>query len=113
MSHLSRLALSVLVAATVAACDRGPEPADQVRDALEAANIEDVNVNYDRDSKAIHLRGSVESASIKARAEQVAAQAVGTSGRVLNELTVEGPAEDRADDLDGTIRSRLNEMVDK
>jgi osmotically-inducible protein OsmY len=49
----------------------------------------------------------------KQRAEQVAAKAVGTSGRVLNELTVEGAAEKHADDLDGDIREKLNEIVDK
>ena len=113
MRQLSRMACAVFVAAAVSACDRAPDPGDQVRDALEAANIDDVNVNYDRDSKAIHLRGSVESAAVKAQAEQVAAKAVGTSGNVLNELTVDGPAENRADDLDGNIRRRLNEMIDK
>lgn len=115
MKQLSRFACALLVAATTMACERAsePDPGDQVREALEAANIDDVNVNYDRDSKAVHLRGSVESAAIKQRAEQVATKAVGTSGNVLNEITVEGPAEKRADDLDGPIRERLNEMVDK
>ncbi len=113
MVQLSRFACVVLVAATISACDRGPDPGEQVKDALEAANIEDVDVNYDRDSKAIHLTGSVDSAAVKARAEQVATKAVGTSGNVLNEITIDGPAENRANDLDGTIRERLNEMVDK
>jgi osmotically-inducible protein OsmY len=113
MTHLSRLALALLVAASVSACDQGPDPADQVRNALEAEQIDDVKVDYDRDSKAIHLTGSVDTPSIKARAEQVATKAVGTSGRVLNELTVEGTGESRADDLDGNIRERLNDLVDK
>ena len=113
MTQLSRLALAILVTASVSACDRGPDPADQVRDALEAAQIDDVKVDYDRDSKAIHLTGSVDSPSVKQQAEQVAAKAVGTSGRVLNELTVEGAAADRADDRDGDIRERLNDLVDK
>ena len=113
MKSLSRVAAALVVAVALSACDQAPDPAEQVKDALEAAAIEDVNVNYDRDSKAIHLRGSVESAAIKQQAEQVAAKAVGTSGNILNELTVEGTAgESRADDLDGTIRSRLNDMVD-
>jgi osmotically-inducible protein OsmY len=113
MGQLSRMTCALFVAAALSACDRAPDPGDQVRDALEAANIDDVNVNYDRDSKAIHLTGSVDSAAVKERAEQVAAKAVGTSGNVLNELTVEGPAESRADDLDGTIRRQLNDMIDK
>jgi osmotically-inducible protein OsmY len=44
----------------------------------------------------------------------VATRAVGTSGNILNELTVEGTAgEKQADDHDGTIRSQLNDMIDK
>jgi len=113
MTHLSRFALAFLFAASVAACNQGPDPADQVRDALQAEQIDDVKVDYDRDSKAIHLTGSVDSASVKQRAEQVATKAVGTSGRILNELTVEGAGESRANDLDGNIRERLNELVDK
>jgi osmotically-inducible protein OsmY len=95
------------------ACDRGPDPGQQVKDALEAANIEDVKVDYDRDSKAVHLTGTVDSADIKQRAEQVATKAVGTSGSILNELTVEGRAENKADDLDGNIRGLLNDMIDR
>ena len=38
---------------------------------------------------------------------------MGTTGNILNVLRVEGTAgESRADDLDGTIRGRLNDMVD-
>ena len=92
MKSLSSVAGALLVAGAISACNRAPDPGEQVKDALKAAAIEDVNVNYDRDSKAIHLTGSVESAAIKQQAEQVAAKAVGTSGNVLNELTVEGTA---------------------
>jgi osmotically-inducible protein OsmY len=113
MRHLSRLAVVGFIAAGLSACDKGHDPADQVKDALKAEQIEDVKVDYDRDSKAIHLTGSVDSPSVKQRAEQVAAKAVGTSGNVLNELTIEGTAENRADDLDGTIRKGLNALVDQ
>ena len=113
MKRLSTIAAALLVAGGLTACNTAPDPGDQVRDALKAAAIDDVNVNYDRDSKAIHLRGSVESAAIKQRAEQVATKAVGTSGNVLNELTVEGTTGEKvADDLDGKIRTQLNDMVD-
>jgi osmotically-inducible protein OsmY len=113
MKRFSTIAAALLIAAGISACNKAPDPGEQVRDALKAAAIDDVNVNYDRDSKAIHLKGSVESAAVKDRAEQVATKAVGTSGNVLNEITVENTvAEKRADDMDGTIRSRLNDMVD-
>jgi hyperosmotically inducible protein len=103
----------MLIAGGLTACNKAPDPGDRVRDALKAAAINDVNVNYDRDSKAIHLKGSVDSAAVKARAEQVASKAVGTSGNVLNELTVAGTiGEKQANDLDGKIRTQLNDMVD-
>jgi len=112
MKRLSTIASAIFLAGAISACNRGPDPGDQVRDALKAAAIDDVNVNYDRDSKAIHLTGSVDSAAVKQRAEQVASKAVGTSGNVLNELTVEDTAaEKHADDMDGTIRGHLKEMV--
>jgi osmotically-inducible protein OsmY len=113
MRQLSRVACALVVTAALSACQKAPDPGDQVRDALKTANIEDVKVNYDRDSKAVHLTGSVDSPDVKQRAEQIANRAVGTSGSVLNEVTVKGPAENRADDLDGNIRQRLNDMVDK
>jgi osmotically-inducible protein OsmY len=113
MPQLSRVVCALVVAAAISGCEKAPDPGDQVRDALKTANIEEVKVNYDRDSKAVHLTGSVESPDIKQRAEQIANRAVGTSGNVLNEVTVKGPAENRADDLDGNIRQRLNDMVDK
>jgi len=113
MKRLSTMAAALLVAGTISACNRAPDPGEQVRDALKTANIDDVNVNYDRDSKAIHLKGSVESAAVKQRAEQVATTAVGTTGNILNELTVEGTTGEKvADDLDGKIRTQLNDMVD-
>src|SRR5262245_926693 len=113
MKRLSTIAGALLIAGSLSACNKTRDPGEQVRDALKAAAIDDVNVNYDRDSKAIHLKGSVDSAAEKQRAEQVATKAVGTSGNVLNELTVEGTTgEKQADNLDGKIRTQLNDMVD-
>jgi osmotically-inducible protein OsmY len=115
MKQLSRLALGVAFAAGLIACERapeGPDAGERARDALQTAKIDDVNVDYDRDSQVVHLKGSVDTAAEKQRAEQVASQAVGTSGRVLNEITVDGPAEDKADDMDRTIRTQLNDRVD-
>jgi osmotically-inducible protein OsmY len=113
MTPLSKVACAAILATTMWACDRGPDPAEQVEDALEAAQIDDVNVNYDRDSKAVHLTGTVDSPDVKRRAEEIAARAVGTSGSILNELTVEGPSENKADDLDGSLRELLNDMIDR
>src|SRR5688572_1576851 len=111
MTHVSTLAVGVLLAASVSACDTGPDPAQRAKAALDAHYLHDVNVTYDKDSNAIHLIGSVHSLSVKQRAEQVAAKAVGSSGSVLNELMVKGATESPANDPDGTIHDRLNQLV--
>jgi osmotically-inducible protein OsmY len=105
---------AVLLAFTVAlvGCNRGPDTKKQVEDSLKKANVEHVDVNYDRDAKVVHLKGEVDSAAEKTRAEQVATQVVGTSGRVLNEVTVKGEDTRTADNLDGRIRDTLKDQVD-
>lgn len=94
------------------ACNRGPDPKDQVSDQLKSANIRDVNVDYDRDAKVVHLKGAVDNAAERARAEEIAQRAVGTSGKVANELTVKGTTERTADDHDGDVRRELKAKVD-
>ncbi|MBA3885729.1 MAG: BON domain-containing protein, partial [Acidobacteria bacterium] len=76
------------------ACDR---PADQpdyqsrVNDQLKTANLDDkVKVDWKNDERVLHLSGEVERAADKTRAEELASQIVGTSGRVVNEIEVEG-----------------------
>ena len=39
---------------------------------VKAERIDDVNVDYDRDARIVHLRGTVDSAAEKQRAERVA-----------------------------------------
>jgi len=70
-----------------------------------------VNVDYDKDGRVVHLKGTVNSPDERARAEQVASQVVGTSGKVLNELTVEGMDSRTADDADSMIKTRLNDTI--
>ena len=106
--------LVLLVGAPLSyACNRGPDVKEQVTDSLKQANIDDVNVEWDKDENIVHLKGAVDSTAERQRAEQVAMAAVGTSGKVLNELTVEGMNESTADNFDGQIRDRLSEMVDR
>jgi osmotically-inducible protein OsmY len=95
------------------ACNRGPDVKEQVQDSLKQANIDDVNVDWDQKENIVHLKGSVDSTAERQRAEEVAAAAVSTSGKVLNELTVEDMNESTADNFDGQIRDRLSEMVDR
>src|SRR6185436_16750009 len=93
----------------VAACNNNAavDPSDKVATALKNANLGDVDVNYDKTERVVHLKGTVDSADQRARAEQIAERAVGTSGKVLNEVTVKGLDTKMADDYDGAIKDRL------
>jgi len=71
----------------------------------------DVNVDYDRSNKVVHLKGAVDNPAEKSRAEEIAQRAVGTSGKVANELTVKGVNDTTADDMDNAIRKELNAKV--
>jgi len=95
------------------ACDREPDVEAQVEERLEAAELDEVAVQWDDDARIAHLTGEVGTPDERQRAEEIATSAVGTTGTVLNELTVEGLNENTADDMDGEIRDRLAELVDK
>lgn len=103
--------LSMVLALGVGACNQGRNPEEQVSKALKDAQLNDVKVDWDKDAHIAHLKGTVNQATDKQRAEDVAAAAVGTSGRVLNEVTVKGLNEKVADDLDGGIKTRLKDLV--
>jgi hyperosmotically inducible periplasmic protein len=105
----------MLSLAVVYGCERqtqGPNLGEQVNESLERENLDHVNVDWDRDSNVVHLRGTVNTQAERQRAEQIANNAVGTTGTVLNELTVEGRDEEMAGDLDAGIRDRLNNLVE-
>src|SRR4051794_8020377 len=106
------LAAALALAITGTACSSSaPSPASSTEKALKDAQLNDVKVDWDRDTRIAHLRGTVDSPADRERAAQVAANTVGTTGRVLNEVTIKGINEDTADDLDGQIRSALKRMV--
>jgi osmotically-inducible protein OsmY len=103
----------LLTSALVLACGAREDPKENVAKALEEANLPQVAVDVDDQSNIVHLKGTVGTMSERTRAEEVANAAVGTSGRVLNELTVAGMDAERADDLDGHITDVLDAMVDE
>lgn len=108
------LAVIFAVAVSAAACsnsNNAPNPTDRAETALEQANLKDVNVDWDKDARVAHLKGTVESTADRQRAEEVASAAVGTSGKVLNEVTIKDVTENTANDGDGKIRSDLKVMV--
>lgn len=109
---LKTVSLAALLAAAplMTACNR---PADQpdyearVNDELKTANLDNkVNVDWNRDDRVLLLSGEVERQADKARAEEVAQKVVGTSGRVVNEVKVEG-----ADY--GEVDNRIEEQLDR
>jgi len=94
-----------------AACSERNTTGERVDRALKDANVQNVNVDYDRNANVVHLKGKVDTTYDRERADQIANSVVGTSGKVLNEITVEGVDERTADEMDGEIRSRLNDAV--
>jgi osmotically-inducible protein OsmY len=101
----------MVLALGAAACNRAPDPENQISKALKDAQLNDVKVDWDKDAHIAHLKGTVDQATDKQRAEDVAAAAVGTSGRVLNEVTIKGMNDKIADDMDGGIKTRLKNMI--
>jgi osmotically-inducible protein OsmY len=114
MQLMGRFGLATVLSAALgaAACSQGPNPADEVNRALKDAKLDTVNVDWDRKAHIAHLKGTVDSTTDKQRAHDVATAAVGTSGRVLNEVTIRGINDTNAGDLDGRIKSGLKKMID-
>lgn len=107
-------ALALSLALASGACTNAAnsnDAANRVEKALGEARVEGVNVDYDRNARVVHLKGKVESAQAKQRAEQIAESAVGTSGTVLNELTVEGTDENRLETVDDLLKTRLSNSI--
>ena len=100
--------VAVLVTgAALGGCADRTRPDYQARtnDDLKAAKLDDVRADWKADEKALHLRGEVEKAADKARAEELAQKVVGTSGRVVNEVTVAGT---NAEAMDDQLEERLD-----
>jgi osmotically-inducible protein OsmY len=100
-----------MAAAVTAACGESADTEDNVRKALDQANVQAVAVEVDRDANIVHLKGTVANLADRTRAEEVAEAVVGTTGRVLNELSVRGLNEETADDLDDDIAETLDRTV--
>jgi hyperosmotically inducible protein len=105
------LLCALLCGALAVACGRTTDTKANVEKALEQANIEHVDVDVDRESNIVHLKGTVDTMTARTRAEEIANAAAGTSGRVLNEFTVEG-LDAGAAEIDDRIEERLDHMLD-
>jgi osmotically-inducible protein OsmY len=105
------LAAILFAMAGTAACSTGPNPTDNITKALKAANFNEVTVTWDGGTHIAHLKGTVDRSADRQRAEDVAAAAAGSDGKVLNEITIKGLNEKTAGNLDGEIKSQLKQMV--
>lgn len=114
MRTLARLASVAILSAGLSfagACSNGNTAGDRVDKALKDANVKNVNVDYDKNAQVVHLKGKVDTTYDKERADQIANSVVGTSGKVVNELSVEGVDDKTADDMDSQIQTHLNDAV--
>ena len=93
----------------ISACQnsaKSPDYESRVQDQLKSAEIKDVSANWKKDENTLHLTGEVKTPAEKQRAEELANQVVGTSGRVVNEVKVEG---DNSSELDSRIEKALDQ----
>ncbi len=104
--------LGLTAALSFAACSTGPNPSEDVLEALKAANLNDVAVEWDSSARIAHLKGTVDRPADRQRANEIATATVGTTGTVLNEVTIKGLNDTTAGNLDGEIRSQLKKMRD-
>ena len=110
---IRHIAVLCLAAALAAGCrNNGPNPSEQVQSGLRAANLTDVNVEWDSSARIAHLKGTVDRPTDRQRAEDIATATVGTTGTVLNEVTIKGLNDTTAGNLDGEIKSQLKKMRD-
>jgi osmotically-inducible protein OsmY len=112
MSSRGVVSVAVLALCLGAGCRRGPDTEGNVRKALDQANMQQVDIKVDDEERIVHLQGIVGSMAERSRAQEVADAVVGTSGRVLNELTVRGLNDTTADDLDHDVLNTLDAMID-
>ncbi len=103
---------AAVIVALAVGCNRTPDTENNVRQALDQANMQTVEVAVDNDEQIVHLTGVVASMADRTRAEELATAAVGTTGQVLNEVLVAGLNDRTAGDLDGRIHDALDDMVD-
>jgi hyperosmotically inducible protein len=102
-----------LLAVTVVACGRDePNYENLANEALDRANLSEVDADYSTNDRVVHVTGTVRSEADRQRAGDVVQQAVSNKAQVANEVTVEGGHETVADDFDGAIETRLDNRVD-
>lgn len=111
MRAVAPFAFLCLTAAAVS-CGSGVDTEANVREALDEADMTHVGVTVDDEADIVHLQGTVGTLADRTRAEEIATAAVGTTGRVLNELTVAGLNDETAGVLDDEIEAAVEDMLE-
>jgi osmotically-inducible protein OsmY len=101
----------IIALGTAVGCSHKPDPTENVSKALKDENLDDVRFTWDEDARIAHLSGTVDTVSDRTRAEDIAATAVGTSGKVLNDLIIES-AGGTLDSGDDQISRTLRKLMD-
>jgi len=106
-------ALLMCCVANLLACG-GParSPAALVSDALSAHSLSHITVEYDSSAKVVHLKGIATSEAERNRAGDVASQALGASGSIANDVTVQTVEEPEVS-ADDTIEAEVRRLVDR
>jgi hyperosmotically inducible protein len=112
MTKVASLVGTGLLVGSIACGMGGPDFEEQANKALDGANLDAVNADYDASERVVHVRGTVPSELDRQRAGDIVEQAVNNGARVANEVTVAGGHEELADDLDGGIETRLENRVE-
>src|SRR5687767_9780116 len=107
------VSLLVVLAGLASGCRQAPDTEENVRKALDQANMQAVQIEVNEQAGIVHLKGVVPTINDRTRAQEVAAAAVGTTGRVLNELTVKGLNDETADDLDDAVTDALEAAMQR
>jgi osmotically-inducible protein OsmY len=106
--------LALLSAALlIAGC--GPRDRDYeeiANTALDQANLESVDVDYDEGQRVVHVTGTVPTEADRQRVEDVVQAAINNEAQVANEVTVAGGHTEAADDLDGGLETRLGNLME-
>jgi osmotically-inducible protein OsmY len=111
LSILGTIVALIATGALLTGCERQdtPDYERQTNERLREAKLEDVRVNWNRDERVLRLSGEVQNAAARNRAEEVAGQVVGTAGRVVNEIKIEGVDHGA---VDNRIEDQLNRMFE-
>jgi osmotically-inducible protein OsmY len=112
MTRFVRAVCLTMIVGGAAGCNTGPNPSQEVLTGLKAANLNDVVVEWDSAARIAHLKGTVDKPTDRQRAEDIATATVGTTGKVLNEVTIKGLNDTTAANLDSAIKSQLKNMRD-